>query len=120
MPLPKPLNPKPSTCPSREVGTKGSFSIERRDAFGNRTPSRQGQVGFRCTTDGPGPVDVHIVDGAEGRSDIVASASVAGRYFLTVVGGDNQDPVPGRTCPTLLATSSTLLKSSFLESNGIL
>ena len=33
--------------------------------------------------------------GAEGRSDVVASASVAGRYFLTVVGGDNQDPVPG-------------------------
>ena len=78
-----------------EVGAKGRFSIERRDAYGNRTPSRQGQVALRCSVDGPGTVDVHVVDGAEGRSDVVASAEVAGRYFLTVVGGDNQDPVPG-------------------------
>ena len=78
-----------------EVGTKGRFTIERHDAYGNRTPSRQGQVAIRCSVDGPGPVDVHVVDGAGGRSDIVASATVAGRYFLTCVGGDNQDPVPG-------------------------
>ena len=78
-----------------EVGVKGRFSIERRDAYGNRTPSRQGQLALRCSADGPGTVDVHVVDGAEGRSDVVASADVAGRYFLTVVGGDNQDPVPG-------------------------
>jgi filamin len=78
-----------------EVGSKGRFTIERRDAYGNRTPSRQGQVAIRCTVDGPGPVDVHVVDGAEGCSDMVASASVAGRYFFTCFGGDNQDPVPG-------------------------
>jgi hypothetical protein len=78
-----------------EVGSTGRFTIERRDAYGNRAPSRQGQVALRCTADGPGPVAVHVVDGAEGRSDVVVSATVAGRYFLTCVGGDNQDPVPG-------------------------
>ena len=76
-----------------EVGAKGRFFIERRDAH-NRTPSRQGQVALRCSVDGPG-TGRHVVDGAEGRGYRQASAEVAGRYFLTVVGGDNQDPVPG-------------------------
>ena len=78
-----------------EVGSPGVFSVERRDAYGNATPSRQGQVKLRCVADGPGDVDVHVVDCAGGRSDVVASANVAGRYFITVTGGDDQDPIPG-------------------------
>ena len=78
-----------------EVGTRGRFAVERRDAYGNRAPSRQGQLALRCAVDGPGNAEVHVVDGADGRSDVVASAEAAGRYFLTVVGGDDQEPVPG-------------------------
>ena len=78
-----------------EVGSPGVFSVERRDAYGNATPSRQGQVKLRCVADGPGDVDVHVVDCAGGKSDVVASANVAGRYFITVTGGDDQDPIPG-------------------------
>jgi hypothetical protein len=78
-----------------EVGTKGRFAVERRDAYGNRAPSRQGQLQLRCAVDGPGNAETHVVDGADGRSDVVASAEAAGRYFLTVVGGDDQTPVPG-------------------------
>ena len=43
----------------------------------------------------PGDVDAHVVDCAEGRSEVYAVAKVAGRYFITVVGGDDQVPVPG-------------------------
>ena len=78
-----------------EVGVKGRFSIERRDAYGNRT--RVDRDSWRC--------DARRMDRApwtctswtarRDASDVVASADVAGRYFLTVVGGDNQDPVPG-------------------------
>ena len=78
-----------------EVGAKGVFTIERRDAHGNVAPSRQGQVKLRCVADGPGDVDAHVVDCAEGRSEVYATAKVAGRYFITVVGGDDQVPVPG-------------------------
>ena len=78
-----------------EVGAKGVFTIERRDAYGNVAPSRQGQVKLRCVADGPGDVDAHVVDCAEGRSEVYAVAKVAGRYFITVVGGDDQVPVPG-------------------------
>ena len=78
-----------------EVGAKGVFTIERRDAYGNVAPSRQGQVKLRCVADGPGDVDAHVVDCAEGRSEVFAVAKVAGRYFITVVGGDDQVPVPG-------------------------
>ena len=77
-----------------EVASEGRFAIERRDAFGNRVPSRQGQLALRCNADGPGPVTATVVDGADGRSEIVASAMVAGRYFLTVTGGEQQEPVP--------------------------
>ena len=78
-----------------EVGAKGVFTIERRDAYGNVAPSRQGQVKLRYVADGPGDVDAHVVDCAEGRSEVYATAKVAGRYFITVVGGDDQVPVPG-------------------------
>ena len=79
-----------------EVGARGRFAVERRDAYGNRAPSRQGQLALRCAVDGPGGVvEAHVVDGADGRSEIVASAETAGRYFLTVVGGDDGEPVPG-------------------------
>ena len=78
-----------------EVGQRGRFAVERRDAYGNRAPSRQGQLALRCAVDGPGTAETYVVDGADGRSDVVASAETAGRYFLTVVGGDDQEPVPG-------------------------
>ena len=45
-----------------EVGTKGRFAVERRDAYGNRAPSRQGQLALRCAVDGPGNAEVHVVD----------------------------------------------------------
>ena len=78
-----------------EVGQRGRFAVERRDAYGNRAPSRQGQLALRCAVDGPGTAETYVVDGADGRSDVVASAETAGRYFLTVTGGDDQEPVPG-------------------------
>ena len=78
-----------------EVGARGRFTVERRDAYGNRAPSRQGQLALRCAVDGPGVVRAHVVDGADGRSEVVASAETAGRYFLAVVGGDDGEPVPG-------------------------
>jgi len=77
-----------------EVGSSGRYSIIRHDAYGNRVPTRQGQIKFKVTADGPGPATCTMIDRADGVSDVDVSTSVAGRYFVQVTAGD-QEPIPG-------------------------
>ena len=77
-----------------EVGGSGRYSIIRHDAYGNRVPTRQGQVKFKVVADGPGPSTCSIIDRADGVSDVDVTTSVAGRYYVQVTAGD-QEPIPG-------------------------
>jgi len=77
-----------------EVGSSGRYSIIRHDAYGNRVPTRQGQLKFKVTADGPGPVKCTMIDRADGVSDVDVSTTVAGRYYVQVTAGD-QEPIPG-------------------------
>ena len=77
-----------------EVGSSGRYSIIRHDAYGNRVPTRQGQLKFKVTADGPGPVKCSMIDRADGVSDVDVNTTVAGRYYVQVTAGD-QEPIPG-------------------------
>ena len=77
-----------------EVGSSGRYSIIRHDAYGNRVPTRQGQLKFKVVADGPGPVKCSMIDRADGVSDVDVSTTVAGRYYVQVTAGD-QEPIPG-------------------------
>ena len=94
-----------------EVGERGTFQIERRDAHGNQTPSRQSQLAIRCAAEGPGHIDAHVVDGAEGRASIVASATTSGRYFLHVTAGEQQTPIVGSPFELVAYPSSAAANS---------
>ncbi|CAL6286735.1 unnamed protein product [Bathycoccus prasinos] len=77
------------------VGKEGRVTIQRRDAYGNDCPSRQGQLAFRCTIDGPGLAKCDVIDGSYGRSDVVVKCTIIGRYFVSVSGGEHMDSLPG-------------------------
>lgn len=77
-----------------EVGSSGRYSIVRHDAYGNRVPTRQGQITFKVVADGPGPVTCKVIERADGVSDVDVNTSVAGRYYVQVTAND-QEPIPG-------------------------
>lgn len=77
-----------------EVGSSGRYSIVRHDAYGNRVPTRQGQIKFQVVADGPGPATCSIIERADGVSDVDVSTSVSGRYYVQVTSHD-QEPIPG-------------------------
>ena len=75
---------------STEVGPRGASPSSAATPTATRAPSRQGQLALRCSADGPGTVDAHVVDGAEGRSDVVASPSRRADTSSPSSGGDDQ------------------------------
>ena len=77
-----------------EVGSSGRYSIIRHDAYGNRVPTRQGQLKFKVVAEGPGPATCTVIDRADGVSDVDVATTVAGRYYVEVTAGD-QEPIPG-------------------------
>ena len=77
------------------VGKEGRVTIQRRDAYGNDCPSRQGQLAFRCSIDGPGLAKCDVIDGSNGRSDVIVKCTISGRYFVSVSGGEHMDSLPG-------------------------